>query len=143
MLKVDATATPEIVGAVDVFGDEADLGCATNESGFFGAGAGCDEGEQGRAIGRGDGDPAAIDCVGDVGDDTETQLVDVELKAHFVVADVDGGIEEAQVGTFGTAALRERLYGSARVVGLLDGFGFWSQRFSLQTISPRDYSCDP
>ncbi len=81
MLKADAAASPEIVGAVDVFGDEADLGCATDESGFLGAGAGCDEGEESGAVGRGDCDPSAIDCVGDVGDDTETKLLDVELEA--------------------------------------------------------------
>lgn len=60
-----------------------------------------------------------------------------------MVADVDGGLEEAQVGTFGTAALWERLYGGARggdLLGdLLDGFGFRFQQFRLQAISPEGY----
>lgn len=72
MLKVDAAGTPEVISGVDVFGDEADLGCATNESGFLGSGAGCDESKEGGAVGRRDGDPAAIESVGDVGDDSET-----------------------------------------------------------------------
>ena len=91
-------ALPELVGGVDVFGDEADLGVAADESVFFGAGFGSDEGEDGLTVGRGDGDPAAVEGEIDVGEDAEAELVDVELEASFVVADVDGGFEDAQVG---------------------------------------------
>ena len=61
LMKVDAMALPELVGGVDVFGDEADLGVAADEAVFLGAGFGSDEGEDGLTVRRRDGDPAAIE----------------------------------------------------------------------------------
>ena len=45
----------------------------------FGAGLGRDEGDDGRAVGRSDGDPAAVEVEAGVGNDAEAELVDVEL----------------------------------------------------------------
>src|SRR5271154_902940 len=120
MGKAYAAAAPEIVGAVDVFGDEADLGLAADQAVFVGAGFGSDEGEQGCAVRRGDGDPTAIAGIGDVRDDAEPELLDVEPEALILVADVDGGVEDTKVRALGALAVFG--FNDARGGGRLDGF---------------------
>ena len=92
---------PELIGGVDVLGEEADLGVAADEAVFVCASSGSDEGENGLTIGRCNRDPAAVIGGADVGEDTEAKLADVEVDAAVDVADVDGGFEDAEVRTLG------------------------------------------
>jgi hypothetical protein len=70
---------------------------ATDEAEFFGAGFGSDECEDGLTVGRGNGDPTAVVGEIDIGEDAEAKPVDVEVKGSLVIADVDGGFEDAEV----------------------------------------------
>src|SRR5271170_7069281 len=106
VVEADAAFLPELVGGVDVLGDKADLGVAADESVVLCARLGRYEGDDGSAVGRSDGDPAAIEVEAGVGDDAEAELVDVELEAQIVVSDVDGAFEDAQIGALRTFALR-------------------------------------
>ncbi len=72
LIEADAAAGPEIVGGVDVFGDEGDLGGLADEAEIFRAAGRGDEGEDGAAVGRGNGDPAA-EFEALVGDDAEAE----------------------------------------------------------------------
>jgi hypothetical protein len=67
LVKTHTVPLPELVGGVDVFGDEADLGVAADEMVFFGAGFGSDEREDGLTVRRRDRDPAAVEREIDVG----------------------------------------------------------------------------
>ena len=97
LVEADAESLPELVGGVDVLGEEADLGVAADEAVFVGAGFGSDEREDGLTVGRGDRDPTAVVGEVDIGEDAEAELVDVEVEASVVIADVDGGFEDAEV----------------------------------------------
>ena len=101
LVKAHTESQPELIGGVDVLGEEADLGVAADEAVLIGAGSGCDECEDGLAVGRRDRDPSAVVGGVDVGEDTEAKLVDVEVDAAVDVADVDGGFEDAEVRTLG------------------------------------------
>ena len=100
LVKAHAVLLLELVGGVDVLREEADLRVATDETVFVGAGFRSDKREDGLTIGRGDGDPTAIVGEADIGENAETKLLDVEIEAAVVIADVDGGLEDAQVGVF-------------------------------------------
>ena len=102
LVEAHAVLLPELVGGVDVLGDEADLSVAADEPVFVGAGFGSDEREDGLTIRRGDCDPTSVVGESDVGEDAEAKVVDVEIEAAFVIADVDGGFEDAQVGALRT-----------------------------------------
>src|SRR6202035_2627681 len=90
LVKAHAEPLPELVGGVDVLGEEADLRFSADEPVFVGAGFGSDERENGLTIWRGDRDPAAVVGEIDVGEDAEAELVHVEVETAFVIADVDG-----------------------------------------------------
>jgi hypothetical protein len=73
----------------DVFGDKDNLGGTANELGLLGLGLGNDEGEDGTAIRRGDGDPAVARLKAGVEGQMEAELVKVEAQAAILIADVD------------------------------------------------------
>jgi hypothetical protein len=102
LVKAHTMSLPELVGGVDVLGDETDLGFAADETVFVGPGFGSNECEDGLTVRRSDCDPAAVVSAGDVGKDVEAELVDVEVEASFVIADINGGFEDAQVGALRT-----------------------------------------
>ena len=76
---------------------------------LLGAGFGCDEGEDGLAVWRGDRNPAAVIGELNVGEDAEAELFHVKLDAAVVVANVDGGLEHPEVGAVSAGALGLRL----------------------------------
>jgi len=125
-VELDAATAPELEGGVDVFGDEGDLGAAADEFVIFGAAFGGDEGENGAAVGRSDGDPASAKLELGVGDDGEAELADVEVEAAIVIADEDGGLEDAEIGVgavrWGRGWVDEGL-GRRTVRGEEGGFG--------------------
>jgi hypothetical protein len=99
LVESDAEPLPKLVSGVDVFGEEADLRLATDEAEFFGAGFGSDEREDGLTVGRRNGDPTAVVGEIDIGENAEAKPVDVEVEASLVIANVDGGFEDAEVRT--------------------------------------------
>ena len=115
LVKAHAKFLPELVGDVDVLGEETDLGLAADEAMFVGAEFGCDEREDSLTVGRCDRDPSpVVGCV-DVCEDTKAKLADVEVDASVDVADVDGGFENAEVRTLrASRAIRAEWFGSGR-----------------------------
>ena len=109
---------------------KADLRVAADEAVFFGAGFGGDEREDGLSVRRCDRDPAAVVGAGDVGEDAEAELLDVELEAAVVIADVDGGLEDAEVRAF-------RAFRASGRNGLTAGVGGGSRvpRVDIKRIS--------
>jgi hypothetical protein len=134
VMEAHAAVVPEFIGGVDVLGEKADLSVASDELVVLCAGLGSDEGEDGGAVGWGDGDPAAIEVETRVGDDAEAELVDVELQALVVVADVDGGFEDAQIRAFGAVAVFA--FNDSRAGGRLEGSGVgWQNGSPLKELA--------
>jgi hypothetical protein len=125
VMEPHTAVVPELIGGVDVFGEKADLGVASDELVVLCARLGSDEGEDGGAVGRGDGDPAAIEVEARIGDDAEAELVDVKLQALVVVADVDGGFEDAEVWALGAVAVS--VFNDSRAGGQFEGSGVGCQ----------------
>src|SRR5580704_6166266 len=99
MEKADPAAPPQLEGSIDIFGDERYLGIPAYELIVFRAAFGSDEGENRTAIRRGHGHPASAKFKSGVGEHTESQLAYVELQTSIMVANEDGGLEDAKIGT--------------------------------------------
>ena len=70
---------------------------ATDEAVFFGAGFWGNERENGLTVWRGNGNPTTVVGEIDIGENAEAEPIDVEIEASVVIADVDGGFEDAEV----------------------------------------------
>jgi len=97
-VKADAALGPfEELGG-DVFGDEDDLGGATDELVLSGAGLGGDQRENRGAVGRSNGDPAIAGLqVGVVGH-MESELVEIKAQAAVLIAHENIDTVKAEVG---------------------------------------------
>ena len=81
----------------DVLGDENDLGGAANELVLLGVGLGSDEGENGGAVGRGDGDEAVAGLKLGVVGEVETELIEVKAETAIEIANEDVDAVDAEV----------------------------------------------
>jgi hypothetical protein len=98
VLEAHAASGPFLIFGENVFGDKGQSCGATDEFeveriGFWG-----DEGENGLAVGRSDGDEAVAGLEFGVVGEVEAELVDVEAEAAVLVADVDIDGVDAEVG---------------------------------------------
>jgi hypothetical protein len=73
----------------DVFGHEDDLRGATDELVVRGPWTGCDEGEHGAAVWRGDRDPALAGSELRIERQLESELVQVESQAAILIPNED------------------------------------------------------
>ncbi len=97
VVEADAAERPLFVFRDDIFGDEDDLRGTANELVLHRIWLGGDEGKNGGAVGRSDGDEAfpglKLDVIGEV----EAELVEVEAQATVEIADEDLGGVDAEV----------------------------------------------
>jgi len=98
VLKADAEFGPFLIFGEDVFGDECQASGTADEFEVERIGIGGDEGEDGLAVGRGNGDEAFTGLQFGVVGEVEAELVDVEAEAAVLVADVDIDGVDAEVG---------------------------------------------
>ena len=96
--EADALSRPLLEPAGDVGGDENDLRGAADELVFDGPRSWGDEGEDGGAVGRGDGDPALAGLEAGVDDEPEAELVEVEVEAPVEVVHEDPHGMDAEEG---------------------------------------------
>ncbi len=98
MIEADAAEGPLFIFRDDIFGDEDDLRGTANQLVLYRIWLGGNEGKNGGAVGRSDGDEAfpglKLDVVGEV----EAELVEVEAEAAVEVADEDLSGMDAEVG---------------------------------------------
>jgi hypothetical protein len=98
LVEADAPFGPFLVFGEDVFGDEDHARGPADELVVLRVGFGCDQGEDGLAVGRGHGDEAFAGLEFGVVGEVEAELVDVEAEAAVLVADVDVDGVDAKVG---------------------------------------------
>ena len=98
VIEVDAAERPLFVFRDDIFGDEDDLRGTADEFVLHGIGLGGDEREDGRAVGRRDGDQAFAGLELDVVGEMEAELVEVEAEAAVEIADEDLRGMDAEMG---------------------------------------------
>ena len=116
--EVNAAGAPFVVFARYVFGDEPNDSLLVNERLDVGLGFGERQADVCIAVGGSDFNPASpvFECV--VYGDTESELIDVEPQAAFLVADVNDNKVQAQVGILPVEAERgsvnaEREFGAS------------------------------
>ena len=97
-LKMNAAFGPFLKFSDNVFGDEDDLRGAANELVLRGVGLGSNEGENGGAVGRGDGDEAVAGLKLGVVSEVEIELIEVEAKTAIEIANEDVDAVDAEVG---------------------------------------------
>ena len=111
VIEADAAFGPFLIFGEDVFGDESQAGGAADEFEVERVGLGGDEGEDGLAVGRSDGDEAFAGLELGVVGEVEAELVDVEAEAAVLVADVDVDGVDAEVGGGIAGLVRGRTWG--------------------------------
>ena len=98
MLETDAAFGPFLIFGENVFGDQGQARGAANEFEVERVGLGDDEGEDGLAVGRGDGYEAFAGLEFGVEGEMEAELVDVEAETSVLVADIDINGVDAEMG---------------------------------------------
>ncbi len=89
MLEADAAFGPFLIFGEDVFGDKSEAGGAADEFEVKRVGLRGDQGEDGLAVRRGDGDKAFAGLQFGVVGEVEAELVNVKAQAAILVADVN------------------------------------------------------
>jgi hypothetical protein len=100
MNKRDSPFRPFAELGVNVFGKESDGPGAAYQVVVFGAGLGGDDGENGVAVWRGNGEPSGAGGNDKIKRDSETELVYVKAKACVLITNIDGGTVQTEIGTF-------------------------------------------
>ena len=96
-MKTHAAPRPFLKFRGDVFGDEDDLRGAADELVLLGVALGCDEREDGGAVGRRNADPALAGLHARVEGDVEAELIDEKAQAAVLVAHEDIDAVKAQM----------------------------------------------
>ncbi len=106
---MNSAAEPFVVFGGDVFGQEIDVGIASEEFLCIGAWGNLCQGEVRAAVRRADFNPAdALDLL--IDDDAEAELVHVEAQAAFLIADKDHDEVEAKVRVLPVQAQKETIH---------------------------------
>ena len=96
--KSHTVCTPFVEFGGHIFGDEVDIGVATNQSVRVTVGLGLGQREAGIAVGGRDLNPSASGRENLVDDQAETELVGVETQASLLIANENHDKMQADVG---------------------------------------------
>jgi hypothetical protein len=97
-MELYSATAPQLVSGIDIFGDESNLRIPANEFVIFRAALGSKHRQNSTAIRRRDRHPT-VKLEPAIGNYTESELIDIELQASFVIAYEDIGLENTQIGS--------------------------------------------